>query len=48
MKEAVREQVVVERSPSAARGHMARLEVWPSWAAHMRAARSGWAAGSAR
>ncbi len=37
MREAVREQVVVERSPSAAWDHMARLEAWPSWAGHIRA-----------
>lgn len=36
MREVVREQVVVERSPQEAWDHLARLEQWPSWAAHIR------------
>lgn len=33
----MREQVVVERSPSEAWDHLTRLEAWPSWAGHIRA-----------
>ncbi|MFN2556637.1 MAG: SRPBCC family protein [Nitriliruptorales bacterium] len=36
MRETVREQVVVDRPRSAAWAHLARLEAWPSWAAHIR------------
>lgn len=36
MSEVVREQVIVDRSPSAAWNHLAHLENWPSWAGHIK------------
>lgn len=36
MRQVVREEVVVDRSPSVAWKHLAKLEEWPSWAVHIR------------
>jgi hypothetical protein len=36
VREVVREQVVVDRPAAEARKHLAKLQEWPSWAAHIR------------
>ncbi len=36
MREVVREQIVVDRPPPVVWSHLAKLEEWPSWAAHIR------------